>query len=266
MRVLRGTKVRLLKKIILQIPEMWGEQIEQSVVENVTIFPFQVINCNGTDILVKSLSSGDIYSILIADKIRPPTGLLRWCEGFQLSDSQIKTSFTFAKKCSSRVFDQVFQYKIVTQILPTNNYLKRYRVNDSEMCGRCLLEVDTVLHSMWLCSRLVPYIWHVFHFLKVNCKIGVDINMIRYIFGFQGHEFLGLNHILLELKKETFYNWDENVGVEAFLESFKQKIKHLVIKEKQISLSKNNFESFVEKWKNYCEIYDFFGPDCQIIS
>ena len=90
--------------------------------------------------------------------------------------------------------------------------------------------------------------------------------MIEYIFGFQGHEFLGLNHILLELKKETFYNYRENVGVDNFLESFKQKIKHLIIKEKQIAVSGNNFESFVKKWENYREIYDFFGPDCQIIS
>ena len=147
---------------------MWGEQIEQSVVTNVTIFPLKKINLNGTDVLVKFLSSSDIYSILIADKFRLPKGLLRWCEGFQLSDSQIKTSFTFAKKCSSQVFDQVFQYKIVTQILPTNKYLKRYRVNESEMCSRCLDEIDTVLHSMWLCSRLVPYIWHVIQFIEAN--------------------------------------------------------------------------------------------------
>ena len=90
--------------------------------------------------------------------------------------------------------------------------------------------------------------------------------MVKYIFGIQGQEFLGLNHILLELKKEIFYNWRENVGVDAFLESFKLKIKHLMIKEKQIAISGTDFESFVEKWKNYCEIYDFFGPDCQIIS
>ena len=263
---LRATKLRLLIKILLKIPELWGEQIEQSAVTNVTIFPLQKINLNGADVLVKSLSSSQIYSTLIADKIRLPRGLLRWCEDLQLSDSQIKTSFTFARNSSSRVFDQVFQYKIVTQILPTNEYLKRYRASDSEMCSRCHYEKDTVLHSTWLCSLIVPYIVHVVQFLKAKCKIGVDINMIEYIFGFQGSAYLGLNHILLELKKEIFYNWKENVGVVIFLDHFKQKIMHLMIKEKQIAISGNKFEMFAQKWQNYCEIYDFMGPDCQIIS
>ena len=263
---LRATKLRLLKKIILKIPELWGDQIEQSDVSNAPIFPFQTINLNGTDVLMKSLSSNQIYSTLILDKIRLPRGLLRWCEELHLSDSQIKTSFTFARNSSSSVFDQVFQYKIVTQILPTNEYLKRYRASDSEMCGRCLHERDTVLHSTWLCNRIVPYIVHVFEFLETKCKIGVDIKMMEYIFGFQGRKFLGLNHILLELKKEIFYNWRENVGVATFFNCFKQKIMHLIVKEKQIAIASNKFEAFAQKWLNYVEIYDFLGPDCQIIS
>ena len=63
------------------------------------------------------------------------------------------------------------------------------------------------------------------------------------------------------LKKFIFYNWKENVSVVALFEGFKEKIK----KEKQIALSRSNFESFEEKWQKFCDIYDFRGPDCQII-
>ena len=137
---------------------------------------------------IKSLNSGTVYSTLIEEKTRLPTGLLH-CEEFQLSDEEIKTSFPFTRNNCSRTFDRVFQFKIVTRILPTNQYLTRYRVK------------DTVLHSTWSCDQIVPLISCVIVFLTTKCTVGVDINLRKYLFGFQGNNFLGLNHVLLELKK-----------------------------------------------------------------
>ena len=120
------------------------------------------------------------------------------------------------------------------------------------------------VHSTWACVSIVPYIAHVIGFLRTECRIVVDITLIEYIFGFQDNNFVGLNHILLELKKELFYNWEENVNIDAFFVNFKKKIMHLMIKEKQIALSTDKFELFTEKWKLFISIYDFMGPDCQI--
>ena len=89
--------------------------------------------------------------------------------------------------------------------------------------------------------------------------------MKNYLFGFQGNKFLGLNHVLLELKKFTFYNWEENVRVEQLFERFKRRIMHLLIKEKMTALSLDKFDTFMIKWENFTEIYDFLGPDCKII-
>ena len=85
------------------------------------------------------------------------------------------------------------------------------------------------------------------------------------MFGFQGNNFLGLNQVLLELKKILFINFEENVRVEQLLERFKMRIMHLIIKEKMIALGVDKFEAFKIKWENFTEFYDFFGPDCQII-
>ena len=38
-----------------------------------------------------------------------------------------------------------------------------------------------------------------------------------------------------------------------------------MIKEKQIMMEKENFENYSEKWIEFREIYDFLGPDQQII-
>ena len=89
--------------------------------------------------------------------------------------------------------------------------------------------------------------------------------MKQYMFGFQGTKFLGLNHILLELKKYIFYNFEENVGVVQLFERFNRRIMHLIIKEKMLALSAGNYEIFKAKWENFTEIYDFYGPNCQVI-
>ena len=68
-----------------------------------------------------------------------------------------------------------------------------------------------------------------------------------------------LNEILLELRKKLFYNFI------AVLRDFKSKIMYLMIKEKKIALIHDSFESFVDKWKQFHDIYDFMGPDCQIM-
>ena len=261
---LRPVKRRQLIQIILKIPEWLGNEIENSPTLSGAVLPSQTINLNKSDVTVKSLNSGAVYSVLVEGKTRLPRGLLHWCEELQLSDTEIKTSLTFARLCSRQIFDHVFQFKIVTRILPTNQYLTRYRVKDSELCSRCL-EIDTVQHSTWSCGTIAPFISFVIVFLNTKCTVGVDINMKQYMFGFQGNKLLGLNHVLLELKKYIFYNFEENVGVVHLFERFKRRIMHLIIKEKNLALSAGNYETFRVKWENFTEIYDFYGPDCQVI-
>ena len=193
------------------------------------ICPRQVVHLGNSDYFLHHCGSEIIYKILISKVIKLPIGVVRWREILDLSDQQLKTALTFAKLCSKSVFDQVFQYKIVVQILPTGKYLNRYQIRDSDQCSRCLLTADTVLHSTWQCSRLYPYLTACLELIKSQCNI--DITLDKYLFGFGGSDYCALNHILLELKKHVFYNWSEDIGVEAFCEQFVKTIKSLVIKK-----------------------------------
>ena len=107
-----------------------------------------------------------IYQTLIYAIKKVPIGVIRWREELALTEQQLRTSLTFAKLCTSSVFDQVFQYKIVTQTLPTNKYLKRYQIVDSDLCTRCLSSTDTAYHNLWLCDRLRSYLSTCFEFLR----------------------------------------------------------------------------------------------------
>jgi hypothetical protein len=107
----------------------------------------------------------------------------------------------FAKLCSSSVFNQVFLYKIVTQILPTNKYLNRYQIVDSDLCNRCLATTNTAYHNLRLCDHLALYLSTCFEFLREECNLVETITVENYLFGFSGMKTKGINHILLKLKK-----------------------------------------------------------------
>ena len=218
------------------------------------------------DYFIQHMGTDRIYQTLISSIKKVPIGVLRWREQLTLTEQQLRTSLTFAKLCSSSVFDQVFQYKIVTQILPTNKYLKRYQIEDSDLCSRCLETVDTVHHNLWLCDRLTSYLSTCFEFLKDECNLVDTITVEKYLFGFGGMKMKGINHILLELKKHIFYNWNAEVGEIAFCELLKSKVKSVIIKEKIIAQSKDQLTLFNEKWEKYTAIYDYRGPDNQIYS
>ena len=189
--------------------------------------------------------------------------MLNWCLELELSDLQIRTAFTFARNCSSSIFDRTFQYKIATQILPTNDYLTRYRVEDTNVCQKCNLEFDSIEHSLFFFSEIVQIISTFLKFLKDECGVTTNIGLIQYLFGVSGSKQQGLNHVLLELKKAIFYSWESNIGNDAFCEQVKNNIKKIIIKEKNVMVKNNQYDAFDTKWDKFVPIYDFRGPNLQ---
>ena len=67
------------------------------------------------------------YTKLAEHKVCPPIGLVNWCLDLEVEAHVIKTACSFVKECTYDMFKRAFQFKINTQILPTNDYLQRYR-------------------------------------------------------------------------------------------------------------------------------------------
>ena len=84
-----------------------------------------------------------------------------------------------------------------------------------------------------------------------------------YLFGKKDEP--GLNHVLLEFKKHLFYNWHQDTSPALFCEQVLNIVRKLIIKEKQIFIAENKLPEFSSKWKKFSDIYDFYGPDLQIV-
>ena len=261
---LRNAKIRKLRNILNKIPQVWQDRVAQSDDMYITVIPYPSVKLDGHTTYLNKVTADKIYQFLISTQTRPPTGLLHWLEELDLSDAETDIAFTFARLCSKSTFDHAFQYKIITNILPTNKYLARYQVRDSDLCCKCLAVPDTVTHRMWSCPLIVPYLAKVQNFLKFDCQVVEDISLVPYLFGFNNNS--GLNHVLLEFKKHLFYDWNESVGVDTFCERFVSKVRKFMIKEKQFILTNDQFRQFSNKWDGFKAIYDFLGLDCPIVS
>ena len=166
------------------------------------------------------------------------------------------------------IFRQTFQFKINSQILPTNTYLLRYRILDNDQCAICR-EQDTIIHKIWSCRRTLDFITVIFEFLNLECKTDLTINDPRnaYLFGFEPHSNEALNQILLELKIFNFYTLpkDARLNNDILKSIFFIRIRKIILQEKFISICKNKYDNFDLKWDHFTAIYDWRGPDYEHI-
>ena len=98
-----------------------------------TVKPSRVIKIKDQYRYIEHIKPEQVYYYLIEPKIKMSVGLQQWLDEMGLTESDIRTGFSFARECSKSTFDHVFQYKIMTQILPTYKYLCQYRVLESNL-------------------------------------------------------------------------------------------------------------------------------------
>ena len=194
--------------------------IEQNSNVQLAIHPTQKINFKREITAVKDMTAQDHYKLCVSKKVQVPIGLLHWCSDLELSEREIRTALTFVPKCSKNVFDRMFQYKIMTGILPTNEYLHRYQVKTTNLCDHCHTERDTIIHRLYECEKIVLLVDSVLVKLREYYGLRSTITMNEYLFGKPGSEYLALNHILLELKKYVFYISEDCLSSPIFSDLF----------------------------------------------
>ena len=262
-----GIPRRLNRKIInivKNIPLSWMGVINRANKAQIVINPGHKVYIGTNIYAVSKLNSRLLYNKLISDKAILPRGLItNWCQELQLTTEEIQIAFTFAKLSTKNIFKQVFQYKLNVYILPTNEYLKRYRVVDSDLCSNCSIETDTVVHRLWESEKLADFLDNLLEKESIWTGRGRRINMKEYLFGIENQ--VGINHFWMEVKMYIFYNWKVELSTNSNINGLVSKIRRLIILEKNMSKSDISFDMFADKWKYFTDIYDFRGPDNAVL-
>ena len=84
------------------------------------------------------------------------------------------------------VSKQVFQHKIGVNLTPTKEYLHRYQVVDSSRCDRCEDgETDTIIHCLWECSKIQPFLQQILQNITDWTNRQEGISMLDFLFGLE---------------------------------------------------------------------------------
>ena len=213
-----------------------------------------------------SSKNRDIYTALIRPSLQLPIGFEKLCLEYPIPYNKVADIFKLAHLCVNDTFTRCFQYKVLCQTLPTKEYLFKYKVPDivNNQCKRCNLERDTIEHCLFDCEKIQPFL----NLIKdlIQSVHGLTLNRESIIFG--SYQFVtknkGINHFLLELKKFIFYTLQDDFDNQPILllKRFLTRMRFLIVKEKEIAIRKDKFDSFAKKWKPFCNIiYNFYGPD-----
>lgn len=271
---LKSIKIEKRKQAaVLRICESMPFEMKTLISQNSSLqtvpYPRTCFKIGNSIFYIKNTNTKDysknIYSNFISRKAKLPIGMQKWCLKFDLSMDRIKNAFTFANTCTLSTKSIALQYKISTFTLPTGEYLWNYCVRDNYFCSRCAEslidppERDDIMHSLFLCPQIRPFLSKIFKFLTDDCKAVPNISHIDYFLG--SKENIGLNCLLLELKKFIFYNFDHNSNVDIQINMFKSRLKRIIILEKRYYLRRDKIDYFHEKWEKFSEVYMFYGPD-----
>ena len=146
---------------------------------------------------------------------------------------------------------QMFQYKIIHNILPTRCSLFRAKLSASETCQLCQALPQTLPHRLFQCTVINTF-WHAFqNWWFEKTQQFFYLNECNVIYGW--HNNLQskdtLNYVSLVAKYFIFCRIQDNASVN--FDSFPAFLKTRIDTLKQIALRNKQLDNFYIKWKNF---------------
>ena len=111
------------------------------------------------------------YKILVATKSEAPeTSQAKWHEDCDLEKGEFdwKRAFQSTKICTKSTKLIIFQFKFLHRRLPTNSFLYKINVKDSDRCSFCEKETETLLHRFWHCNQTTRFWESFFKWLQTS--------------------------------------------------------------------------------------------------
>ena len=140
--------------LINAIPPSWKREIKS------TKMPIENENVSQESSLPKSITTRSVYAAITNHYFQPPTAeprLLRY--GF--SNDCLKDVYNLPFVITLETKLQIFQYKIIHNILPTKCSLFRMKLCDSETCHLCKMQAQTLAHLLYQCPVISKF-WIAF--------------------------------------------------------------------------------------------------------
>ena len=99
-----------------------------------------------------------------------------------------------------------FQYQILTRTIPTNRFLSRCKLVESDKCWFCKECVETVEHLFWFCPVLKTFWFNFLDVILVNTEININLNDVKVLLGGTENKNKDFLNYLFIVVKKYIYN------------------------------------------------------------
>ena len=240
---LSPTRYFKLIGIVDAIPNEWRLIIKRSQTQYQHLHPLPLsdivyinIDDNETDLL--KVTSKLLYKEFKSKKQTPPTAKKKMNDKYpELTVDWGKIySLSFTVTVETKIRE--FQYKLLNNIIFTNEKLFRFKMTESPMCTFCQKEIESLEHLLFYCNITKDF-WRDFSSWLTKQNIFMEIlTLINILFGvFNNNEdSIILNHLIL-IGKFFIYKCKLN-KVNPILRVFLEKIRSVYHVEKKIATKK----------------------------
>jgi hypothetical protein len=137
----------------------------------------------------KSLSK-EIYQQFMPSELDFDTikGLSKWRSELEI-DIYFENVFGNISKITYDYKLQNFQYKLLHRILPTNTFLVKIGIKDSDLCSFCKIVTDSIMHYIWQCPKVQEFWQQVGRWLEEIFEIPIQLNIENTTFNTNRDEF-----------------------------------------------------------------------------
>lgn len=190
--------------LVNAIPKTWRTWIRDagSNISQPVDLPVGV-NLNSGFITLTNLKSKDLYLHYLGESKVVPVSQGFLSRIYNLSDEECKTIYSMPFKVTLDSKLRWLQYRITHKILPTNSWLCKIKVLESNLCNLCNQEEETLDHLFTTCM-VTNGLWEE---IQVNLSFIPHLNSFNKMYGVydDNSEYLNLVNQILLIARRYIY-------------------------------------------------------------
>ena len=159
-------------------------------------------------LFISKSGSKDFYKILTDLETQEPSCKRVWEKKLNLeaNDATWRALFKGSLKIVTGNYLRWFQYKILYNILDTNDYLFKIKVSDTNLCRLGKEYPETTVHLFVQCPQVICLWNNIIQWIKSRLLIQIDLTNARKILGYEQYDqhFWPLNFLLLISRQYIF--------------------------------------------------------------
>ena len=144
-------------------------------------------------------------------------------------------------------YTRYFQFRYIHNILPTNYFLFRIGLIDSDLCTFCKNTRETVKHLMWECDVTKDLWVNISNWMNTDLNIFFNVSYKNICFGLFDDNFDFFQNIIIILGKRYIYRCRVEEKKPSFY-IFKSWIKLIEKSERIISERSNRIIPHNNRW------------------